>query len=129
MNRRWLLAGLAALGGCSVLPNAPYPQRREWPLTVRRSPALPPNPGGPVLLVRMMTAAPGLEARGLQWLLPDGSLHVDFYEQWAVPPAHAAEAALRQWLAESGAVRCGGRARQPGAGNAGAGAGADHPDR
>ena len=49
-----------------------------------------------------MRAGPGLEARGLQWLQRDGSLHVDFYEQWAVPPAQAVEDDLRQWLADSG---------------------------
>jgi ABC-type uncharacterized transport system auxiliary subunit len=38
----------------------------------------------------------------MQWLLPDGSVHVDFYEQWAVPPAQAVENDLRQWLAGAG---------------------------
>ena len=102
MKRRWLLAGMAMLGGCSVLPKVAYEQRREWPLTAHRPAVLPPRHSGRVLLVRTMGAAPGLEARGLQWKLPDGSLHVDFYEQWAVPPAQAVEAALRQWLADSG---------------------------
>ncbi len=102
MNRRGLLAGLALLGGCSVLPKVPYEPRRDWPLTAHRPSALPPRSRGPVLLVRTMSAAPGLDRRGLQWLLPDGSVHVDFYEQWSVPPAQAVETALRQWLAESG---------------------------
>ena len=43
--------------------------------------------------------------RGLQWLQRDGSLHVDFYEQWAVPPAQAVEDDLRQWLADAGLFR------------------------
>jgi cholesterol transport system auxiliary component len=102
MRRRWLLAGGAALAGCSVLPQQPYVQRRDWPLDVRRTPALPPRPRGRVLLVRAVRAAPGLEARGLQWLQRDGSVHVDFYEQWAVPPAQAVEDDLRQWLAGAG---------------------------
>jgi ABC-type uncharacterized transport system auxiliary subunit len=55
-----------------------------------------------VLLVRSLRAAPGLEARGLQWLQRDGSVHVDFYEQWAVPPAQAVEDDLRRWLADAG---------------------------
>ncbi len=38
----------------------------------------------------------------MQWLQRDGSVHVDFYEQWAVPPAQAVEDDLRQWLADAG---------------------------
>ncbi len=102
MKRRGVLAGIAALGGCSVLPQAPYVQRRDWPLVVRRQTMLPPRARGRVVLVRRVQAAPGLGGRGLQWLQPDGSVHVDFYEQWAVPPAQAVEDDLRQWLADSG---------------------------
>jgi cholesterol transport system auxiliary component len=106
MRRRWLLGGLVgtALGmtGCSVLPGQPYLQRRDWPLVVRRPTALPSRPSGPVLLVRELRAGPGLEARGLQTLQPDGSLQTGFYEQWAVPPAQAIEDDLRRWLADSG---------------------------
>jgi ABC-type uncharacterized transport system auxiliary subunit len=102
MKRRWLLLGGAALGGCSLLPQQPYLQRRDWPLDVQRAQVLPPRPRGPVLLVRSIRAAPGLEVRGLQWLLKDGSVHVDFYEQWAVPPAQAVEDDMRRWLANAG---------------------------
>lgn len=102
MNRRGLLGGVAALGGCSLLPQAPYVQKRDWPLDVRRDTALPPRRGGRILLVRNVQAAPGLEQRGLQWLQRDGSLHVDFYEQWAVPPAEAVADDLRRWLADAG---------------------------
>jgi ABC-type uncharacterized transport system auxiliary subunit len=102
MKRRWLCAGTAALAGCSVLPQTPYLQRRDWPLDVHRTTAVPPRRRGRVLLVRSLRAAPGLEARGLQWLQRDGSVHVDFYEQWAVPPAQAVEDDLRRWLANAG---------------------------
>ena len=102
MRRRSLLGGAAALAGCSVLPQQPTLQRRDWPLDVRRGKTLPPRARGRVLLVRSVRAAPELEARGLQWLQRDGSLHVDFYEQWAVPPAQAVEDDLRQWLADAG---------------------------
>jgi cholesterol transport system auxiliary component len=102
MKRRMALAGMAALGGCSVLPQTPYVQRRDWPLDVRRDAVLPPRRHGRVLLVRSVQAAPGLGVRGLQWLQHDGSVHVDFYEQWAVPPAQAVEDDLRQWLADAG---------------------------
>lgn len=102
MRRRGFVFGAAMLAGCSVLPQAPHVQQRDWPLDVRRTPPLPPKPRGRVLLVRNVRAAPGLEVRGLQWLQSDGSVHVDFYEQWAVPPAQAVEDDLRQWLANSG---------------------------
>jgi cholesterol transport system auxiliary component len=105
MRRRWLLAGGFAMAGCSVLPQQPYVQRRDWPLDVQRTPVLPPRARGRVLLVRSVRAAPGLESRGLQWLQRDGSLHVDFYEQWAVPPAQGVEDDLRQWLGDAGLFR------------------------
>lgn len=102
MRRRWLLVSVAAVGGCSLLPSTPYVQRRDWPLDVRRPATEPAKRRGRVLLVRTLRAAPAVEARGLQWLQPDGSVHVDFYEQWSVPPAQAVEDDLRQWLADAG---------------------------
>ncbi len=102
MRRRWLLTAPALLGACSILPARPYLEKRSWPLDVRRSVDLPPRPGGKVLLVRTLRAAPGLEARGLQIVERDGSIHTDFYEEWGVPPADAVEDALRRWLAASG---------------------------
>ena len=102
MKRRILLAGIGALGGCSVLPAREYQQRREWPLLPQRPSAMPFERGGRVLLIRTLTAAPGLEARGVQWLLDDGSLNTDYYEQWSVPPGDAMEEALRRWLSDSG---------------------------
>ena len=38
----------------------------------------------------------------LQTLQPDGSIRIAFYEEWAVPPAHGVEDALRLWLGGSG---------------------------
>lgn len=103
MNRRTLLATLPlAFSGCG-LSQRPYLERRQWPLIVRRPVALPPRPGGRVLLVRAIRAAPGLDVRGLQTMRADGSLAADFYEEWLVPPAEAIEDDLRQWLAASGA--------------------------
>ncbi|MDE2006493.1 MAG: hypothetical protein KGI51_08005, partial [Rhodospirillales bacterium] len=81
------IPALALTAGCSVLPQPAYIERREWPLTLRRTAALPPRAGGAVLTVRALTAGPGVERRGVAWLRPDGSLHTDFYNQWAVPPA------------------------------------------
>ena len=85
-----------------MVPQAAYVQRTVWPLTVRRKVALPPRRGGKVLVVRDLTAGPGLDQRGVQWLLPNGSLHVDYYNQWAVPPAEGVTDDLRRWLADSG---------------------------
>ena len=102
ISRRLLLGGALALSGCSVLPQRPAIRQTQWPLTIPRPAMLPPNPHGPILLVSDLRAAAGLERRGLQTIQPDGSLHVSFYEQWAVPPAEAISSQLRQWIAGSG---------------------------
>lgn len=103
MIRRSLLGGALAFAGCSVMPPAPYVEKHDWPLTAARPATLPSPPSGPVLLVRTLRAAPGLDARGLRTIRPDGSTTVDFYEQWSAPPPLAVEDALRRWLAGSGA--------------------------
>jgi ABC-type uncharacterized transport system auxiliary subunit len=95
------LAAALALAGCG-LDTRPYVERRDWPLLARRPQALPPRPGGPVLLVRGFAAGPGMEARGLQSVQPDGSIRTEFYEQWSVLPAQAVEEAVRGWLADAG---------------------------
>ena len=103
MNRRIFLALTGSLlTGCSVLPTRTYQQRRDWPLVPRRATVTPPRGNGRILLVRTMSAGPGMEARGVQWLLKDGSLNTDYYEQWSTPPAQAMEEGLRRWLADSG---------------------------
>jgi cholesterol transport system auxiliary component len=102
LSRRLICLGAAGVAGCSVLPKTPYVEQTQWPLIVKRPETLPRRPNGPVLAVREVTPAPGLDQRGLQWLLPNGSLHVDFYNQWAVPPAQAVTMDLQQWLAASG---------------------------
>ena len=102
MRRRVLLGLALGLAACGSLTERPYVERRQWPLVVRRTVAAPAERRGPVLLVRGVTAAPGVDTRGLQWLQRDGSLHVDYYEEWAVPPATSIESDLRQWLADTG---------------------------
>ncbi len=103
MNRRHLFPlGAAFLGGCSVLPAQKDQQRRDWPLTPRRPTALGSARNGRTLLIRTMAAGPGMDARGVQWLLKDGSLNTDYYEQWSVPPTLAMEEGLRRWLSDSG---------------------------
>ena len=96
------LAGAGALGGCGVLARPAYVQRRVWPIVVHPPRPRLARPDGPVLAVHRLAAGPGLDATGVEWLRPDGSLHVDFYNQWAVPPAEGVTDALRSWLAASG---------------------------
>ncbi len=101
--RRSVLTGAAALAGCSVLPERPYQERREWPLEVRRPNAVDTIVAHrPVLLVRGLRAGPGLDSRGLRTRLADGAEHLDYWEEWAVPPPQGVEDCLRQWLAASG---------------------------
>jgi cholesterol transport system auxiliary component len=101
MKRRAMLAAPLALAGCG-LATRPYAERRQWPLLARRPQRLPPRSDGPVLLVRSFAAGPGMEARGLQSVQPDGSISTAFYEEWSVPPVQAVEEAVRIWLADSG---------------------------
>jgi len=109
MNRRALLghallAGTAGLAGCSVLPEHPYQERHEYPLVLPPPEAATPTPpaGARVVLVRSLRAGPGLDARGLRTIRPDGTEDLAFWEEWAVPPPQAIEDAIRAWLAASG---------------------------
>lgn len=105
MRRRiLLLAAPLGLAGCgSLLPKQPYTPRTVWPLQ-----PLPPfpsqamNPNGPILLVRAISPAPGLEQRGLQSLDKNGSLAVDYYNLWAVTPAASITQGLVGWAEASG---------------------------
>jgi ABC-type uncharacterized transport system auxiliary subunit len=90
-----------ALAGCG-LSERPYAEQRRWPLLVPRPASLPPHAGGKIILVRDVTAGPGLESDGLQSLQADGSLATAAYERWAVPPAQGVSDGLRVWLAQSG---------------------------
>ena len=101
MRRRALLALPLLLAGCS-LPTRPYVARRDWAFDIHRPTALPAPAHGPVLLVRDLSAGPGMEARGLQTRLPDGQVEVAFYDRWAVTPAEGIGDALRAWMLASG---------------------------
>lgn len=99
------MALLAALGpaGCSVLPDRPYREVQRYLLRPRRPRQEPPaGSGAPVLLVRSMRAAPGLDQRGLRTLGSDGRVEYGYWDEWAAPPAEAAEEALRRWMGDSG---------------------------
>lgn len=102
MRRRAAVLGLPALlAGCTSILNRPYLPRQDWAIAVP-PPAGPRRRGSKVLLVRSVEAAPSLGDRGLKTLAPDGLMHTDFYNRWAVPPAEGVGAALRQYLAASG---------------------------
>ncbi|CAH0225195.1 ABC-type transport auxiliary lipoprotein family protein [Roseomonas sp. CECT 9278] len=99
MHRRLLLV-VPLLAGCSVLPDRPYVETRRFPLEPRR----PPGAEGAArrsLLVRTIRAGAGMETRNLRTIRPDGTENLDFYAEWAAPPAEAAEQALRRWLIDA----------------------------
>jgi cholesterol transport system auxiliary component len=103
MHRRLVILAPLALGACaSVLPQQKYVAKVDWPLAPPPPSLVLANPAGPVLLVRDITAAPGLDAQGLQALQADGSLTVDYYNLWAVAPAGAVTQALAGWAQASG---------------------------
>lgn len=104
MHRRLILLAPLALAACgSLLPQQKYIPRINWPLQPLPPVQNPPNPAGPVLLVRDIAAGPGLDQQGVQVLQPDGSLYIDYYNLWAADPADATTQALLAWLQASGA--------------------------
>lgn len=104
MRRRFLLlAAPLGLSGCgSLLPAQKYIPRTIWPLQPQPSTVKTASSGAPVLLVRAINPAPGLEQRGLQSLTTNGNLVVDYYNLWAVPPAEALTQGLVDWAQASG---------------------------
>jgi cholesterol transport system auxiliary component len=103
MKRRAILAAPLVLTACgSLLPQQKYVPRINWPLQPAPPAQNPTNPSGPVVQVRPITAAPGMDQQGVQSLLPDGSLNVDYYNLWAVSPADATTQGLMTWLQASG---------------------------
>ncbi len=103
MKRRMILAAPLGLAACgSVLPAQKYVAKVNWPLTPQPPVFHPAATHGPVLLVRAITAAPGLDAQGLQTLSTDGSLTIDYYNLWAVEPADAMTQGLVTWAQAAG---------------------------
>jgi ABC-type uncharacterized transport system auxiliary subunit len=99
IHRRLMLAA-PLLAGCSVLPDRPFVETRRFPLEPRR----PPGAEGRArrtLLVRTIRAGAGMETRNLRTIRPDGTESLDFYAEWAAPPAEAAEQSLRRWLIDA----------------------------
>ena len=78
VRRRLTLAGVLSLAGCSLLPQQPYVQRRDWPLDrAPRSSRCRRGGAARSCWCAACVRRPELEARGLQWLQRDGSVHVD----------------------------------------------------
>jgi ABC-type uncharacterized transport system auxiliary subunit len=103
MRRRALLLAASLLPGCSVLPDRPFQEAQRYGLAPRRpGPEAPAGRGAPVLLVRGMRAAPGLDQRGLRTVGAGGRVEVAYWDEWAARPAEAAEEALRRWMSDSG---------------------------
>src|SRR5689334_5589728 len=102
-RRRHLLGpGLLLLAGCSVLPSRPYQEVQRFTLTPERTQRRTAPPGAPVLLLRSLRAAPGMEDRGLRSLSGQGQVSATYYAEWIAPPAELVEEALRRWLQASG---------------------------
>lgn len=99
LRRTLLIAPL--LAACSVLPDRPFVETRRFPLDPRRSGAARTGRARRTLLVRTIRAGAGMETRNLRTIRPDGTESLDFYAEWAAPPAEAAEQALRRWLLDS----------------------------
>jgi ABC-type uncharacterized transport system auxiliary subunit len=100
--RRLVLSLPLGLAACTVLPDRPYQETQRFALLPERPSRNPPAPRRPVLLLRSLRAAPGLETRSLRSVSPDGQVRTAAWAEWAAPPAELAEEALRRWLMASG---------------------------
>lgn len=100
-TRRALLL-LAPLAGCSVLPDRPFQETQRYALAPERPRRDAPPPRAPVLLLRGLRAAPGLDARGLRLVGPGEQVELEYWNEWTAPPPELVEEALRRWLAASG---------------------------
>lgn len=102
LGRRAALLALAALPACSVLPDRPYQEPQRFTLLPERPATSPPARRGPVLLLRTLRPAPGLDQRGLRVLGPGDAVTVEFWSEWSAPPTDLVEEAMRRWLLASG---------------------------
>jgi cholesterol transport system auxiliary component len=96
-----LLSLPASLGACSAI-NRPYQEVQRYALLPERPRREPPAKRAPVLLLRSVRAAPGMDNRGLRLVGGAGQVDTEFYNEWAAPPVELVEEAMRQWLAASG---------------------------
>ena len=101
-RRAALLLAAGPLAACSVLPDRPYQEVQRFALAPERPQRATAPRNAPVLLVRTLRAAPGMDVRGLRLVGADGQVSTGYWQEWAAPPAELAEEALRRWLAASG---------------------------
>lgn len=101
-RRALLLGGAGLLGACSVLPERPFREVRRFALAPQRPTRAPAPRGAPVLLLRVVRAAPGLDQRGLRLQRPGGQVEIAYWDEWTAPPSELAEGALRRWMEDSG---------------------------
>lgn len=102
MKRRAALAAASLLAACSNPLSRPYPEKRLYVLTARRSGTLPAPARGRTLVVRSVTAAPGMEGRGLITRRPGNVQESDFWNEFFTSPAAMVQDAMRQWLSDAG---------------------------
>lgn len=101
LRRSLLLLAPIGLAACSVLPDRPFVETQRFPLEPRRTGTPRSGRGRRTLLIRTLRAGAGMETRNLRTIRPDGTESLDFYAEWAAPPADATEQALRRWLIDS----------------------------
>lgn len=102
MRRRALVATAALLAACSNPLSRPYAEKRLYVLTAQRNGGLPAPARGRALVVRSVTASPGMEGRGLVTRRPGNVQESDFWNEFFTAPAAMVQDAIRQWLSESG---------------------------
>jgi ABC-type uncharacterized transport system auxiliary subunit len=104
-RRATLLLALAPLAGCSVLPERPYQEVQRFALDPERPQRATAPGNAPVLLVRPLRSAPGLDVRGLRMVEADGQVSTAYWQEWAATPVDLVEEAMRRWLTASGMFR------------------------
>lgn len=104
-RRANLLLALAPLAACTVLPQRPYQEVQRFALDPERPQRATAPGNAPVLLVRPLRSAPGLDVRGLRMVGADGQVSTAYWQEWAATPVDLVEEAMRRWLTASGMFR------------------------
>ena len=89
------------LAGCFSFAQS-APEKQRFAFTATRPTAEAPIHGGPILLVRPATTAPGFAERAFVVRLSDQRFEQDVYHELFTPPADALADAAREWLTRAG---------------------------